>query len=56
MLYQSVRQENGKAYFFYDVYMYDQIVWESTAGHKKSTFRVPDKRLTNIKRNGARIR
>ncbi|HIP61961.1 MAG TPA: murein L,D-transpeptidase [Sulfurovum sp.] len=56
MLYQSVRQENGKAYFFYDVYMYDQIVWESTAGHKKSTFRVPDKRLTNIKRSGARIR
>jgi murein L,D-transpeptidase YcbB/YkuD len=56
VLYQTVRQDNGKDYFFYDVYMYEQIVYESTAGHKKASFRVPAKRLTKIERIGARIR
>ena len=56
VLYQTVRRDRGKDYFFYDVYMYEQIVYESTAGHKKSTFRVPEKRLTKIERIGARIR
>jgi len=56
VLYQTVRRDRGKDYFFYDVYMYEQIVYESTAGHKKSSFRVPEKRLTKIERIGARIR
>ncbi len=56
VLYQTVRRDKGKDYFFYDVYMYEQIVYESTAGHKKPSFRVPAKRLTKIERIGARIR
>jgi len=56
ILYQTVRRDRGKDYFFYDVYMYEQIVYESTAGHKKASFRVPEKRLTKIERIGARIR
>ena len=56
VLYQTVRRDKGKDYFFYDVYMYEQIVYESTSGHKKSSFRVPAKRLTKIERIGARIR
>jgi len=56
VLYQTVRRDRGKDYFFYDVYMYEQIVYESTAGHKKASFRVPAKRLTKIERIGARIR
>jgi murein L,D-transpeptidase YcbB/YkuD len=56
VLYQTVKRNKGKDYFFYDVYRYEQIVYESTAGHKKSSFRVPTKRLTKIERIGARIR
>ena len=56
VLYQTVRNDKGRDYFFYDVYMYEQIVYESTAGHKKPSFRVPEKRLTKIERIGARIR
>jgi len=56
VLYQTVRRDKGKDHFFYDVYMYEQIVYESTAGHKRSSFRVPAKRLTKIERIGARIR
>jgi len=56
VLYQTVRRDKGKDYFFYDVYMYEQVVYESTVGHKKSTFKVPSKRLTKIERVGARIR
>jgi len=56
VLYQTVRRDKNKDYFFYDVYMYEQIVYESTSGHKKSGFRVPKKRLTKIERIGARIR
>ncbi|NKQ40108.1 MAG: L,D-transpeptidase family protein [Sulfurovum sp.] len=56
-LYQTVRRSEGKDLFFYDVYMYEQIVRESTAGNKKATFRVPEKRLTKIKRvQGASVR
>jgi hypothetical protein len=32
--------------------MYDQMIYESSAGHIKSTFTVPKKRLTGIKRVG----
>jgi len=56
VLYQTARRDKGKDYFFYDVYMYEQIIYESTAGHKKATFRVPAVRLTKINRIGSRIR
>lgn len=56
IVYQTVKRSDGKDYFLYDVYMYDQIIWESSAGHRKSTFKVPKQRLTGIKRSGSRIR
>ena len=56
IVYQTVKREGKKTYFMYDVYMYDQIVWESMNGHKKSSFRVPKQRLTKIERIGSRIR
>ena len=56
IVYRTVKRVAKKTYFMYDVYMYDQIVWESMNGHKKSTFRVPKKRLTKIERIGSRIR
>ena len=45
IVYFTVRREHGKDLFLYDIYLYDQIVWESMPGHKKATFRVPSKRL-----------
>jgi murein L,D-transpeptidase YcbB/YkuD len=52
VLYQTAYHEKGKDYFLYDIYMYDQMIYESSAGHTKSTFTVPKKRLTGIKRVG----
>jgi murein L,D-transpeptidase YcbB/YkuD len=52
ILYNTVYREGGKDYFLYDIYMYDQMIYESSAGHIKSTFTVPQKRLTGIKRVG----
>ncbi|WP_292663285.1 L,D-transpeptidase family protein [Nitratifractor sp.] len=45
IVYFTVRREHGKDLFLYDIYLYDQIIWESMPGHKKATFRVPAKRL-----------
>ncbi len=45
IVYFTVRREHGKDLFLYDIYLYDQIIWESMPGHKKATFRVPSKRL-----------
>jgi murein L,D-transpeptidase YcbB/YkuD len=50
VLYNTAYREDGKDYFLYDIYMYDQMIYESSAGHTKSTFTVPKKRLTGIKR------
>jgi len=45
IVYFTVRKEGKKDYFLYDIYLHDQIIWESMAGHKKATFKVPKKRL-----------
>ncbi len=55
MIYQTVRDVNGQTKFFFDVYMYEQIVWESMGNHKQSTFVVPEQRLTTVKRGASRI-
>ena len=52
ILYNTVHREKGKDWFLYDIYMYDQMIYESSAGHAKPTFTVPKKRLTGIKRVG----
>jgi len=45
IVYFTVRRKGKKDYFFYDIYLHDQIIWESMAGHKKASFKVPAKRL-----------
>jgi murein L,D-transpeptidase YcbB/YkuD len=50
IVYFTVYEEDGLAYFKNDIYLYDQIIQESAEGHKKSTFRVPKKRMVSIKK------
>ena len=52
IVYFTVYRDGGKDYFLYDIYMYEQMIYESSAGHTKPTFTVPKKRLTGIKRVG----
>ena len=53
--YFTAAREKGKDMFFYDIYMYAQIVWESMSGHRKESFTIPEKRLITIKKKGSRI-
>jgi murein L,D-transpeptidase YcbB/YkuD len=50
IVYFTVRREGKKDYFFYDIYLHDQIIWESMAGHKKASFRVPKNRLDPLRK------
>jgi len=56
ILYFTVYKEDGLAYFKNDIYLYDQMIWESSAGHKKATFKIPDKRFIDVKKNGQKTR
>jgi len=51
IIYFTVYEENGLAYFKHDIYLYDQMIWESSAGHKKATFKIPKKRFIDVKKN-----
>jgi len=48
IVYFTVYEEKGKAYFKNDIYLYDQIIQESVVGNKKSTFSVPKKRMVSV--------
>ncbi|MCB4751361.1 MAG: L,D-transpeptidase family protein [Sulfurovum sp.] len=50
IVYFTVYEENGLAYFKYDIYMYDQIIHESSENYKKSVFNVPKNRMISIKK------
>jgi murein L,D-transpeptidase YcbB/YkuD len=50
ILYFTINKVGKKEYFLYDIYLYDQIIWESMAGHKKSSFRVPKNRLDPLRK------
>ena len=50
IVYFTVYVEDGLAYFKHDIYLYDKIIEESTAGNKKPTFSVPKKRMITIKK------
>jgi murein L,D-transpeptidase YcbB/YkuD len=50
IVYFTVYKEDGLAYFKHDIYLYDMIIEQSTAGHKKPTFTVPKKRMISIKK------
>lgn len=51
ILYFTVYEENGVAYFKNDIYLYDRIIEESVAGNLKETFSVPKKRMISVKKN-----
>ena len=51
MLYFTVYEEDGLAYFKHDVYMFDKIIEESVSGRKKATFTLPKKRMISVKKN-----
>jgi len=50
ILYFTVYEEDGMAYFKNDIYLYDKIIEESVEGHKKQTFTIPKKRMISIKK------
>lgn len=52
ILYFTVYEEDGLAYFKNDIYLYDKIIEESVEGNKKSTFKVPKKRMISVKKQG----
>ena len=49
ILYFTVFEEDGLAYFKNDIYLYDKIIEESSEGHKKATFTMPKKRMGRVK-------
>jgi len=56
ILYFTATRENNRDLFFYDIYMYDEIIWESTFGHIQPTFKLPKERLKFIKHSKAKKR
>ncbi|WP_295420122.1 L,D-transpeptidase family protein [Sulfurovum sp.] len=50
ILYFTVYEEDGLAYFKHDIYLYDMIIEESVEGHKKATFSIPKKRMITVKK------
>jgi len=55
IVYFTVYEEGGLAYFKNDIYLYDKIIEESTKDNKKSTFSIPKKRMISIKKQNARL-
>jgi len=51
MVYFTVYEEDGLAYFKNDIYLYDKIIEESVEGNRKSTFTIPEKRMISVKKN-----
>jgi murein L,D-transpeptidase YcbB/YkuD len=49
ILYFTVFEEDGLAYFKNDIYLYDKIIEESSEGHRKATFTMPKKRMGRVK-------
>jgi murein L,D-transpeptidase YcbB/YkuD len=50
IVYFTVYEENGLAYFKNDIYLYDKIIEESSASNRKMTFTIPEKRMVSIKK------
>jgi len=50
IIYFTVYEENGLAYFKHDIYLYDMIIQESVTDNMKPTFTVPKKRMIRIKK------
>jgi len=54
ILYFTVYEEDGLAYFKHDIYLYDKIIEESVEGNAKETFSIPDKRMISVRKQGAK--
>ena len=54
IIYFTVYEEEGLAYFKHDIYLYDKIIEESVAGNKKSTFKIPSNRMITVKKQHAK--
>ena len=54
MIYFTVYEEDGLAYFKNDIYLYDKIIEESVEGNKKETFKIPSKRMISVKKQGTK--
>jgi len=52
ILYFTVYEENGLAYFKNDIYLYDKIIEESVEGNRKESFKIPEKRMISVKKQG----
>ncbi len=50
ILYFTVYEEDGLAYFKNDIYLYDKIIEESVYGNNKPTFSLPKKRMISVKK------
>ena len=51
IVYFTVYEEDGLAYFKNDIYVYDKIIEESVEGNKKDTFTIPKNRMISVKKN-----
>ena len=51
ILYFTVHKDDGLTYFDYDIYMYDQIIQESTDDNRKEYFKVPKQRMIRVEKN-----
>ena len=51
IIYFTVYEEDGLAYFKNDVYLFDKIIEESVNGHTKATFTLPKKRMVSVIKN-----
>ena len=54
IVYFTVYEEDGLAYFKNDIYLYDMIIEQSTAANHKATFTIPKKRFITIKKQKQR--
>jgi murein L,D-transpeptidase YcbB/YkuD len=50
IVYFTVFEEGGLAYFKNDIYLYDKMIEESTQSNRKLTFTIPEKRMVSIKK------
>jgi len=50
IVYFTVYEENGLAYFKNDIYLYDKMIEESTQNNRKMTFKIPKKRMISMKK------
>ena len=51
ILYFTVYEEDGLAYFKHDIYSYDKIIEESVPYNRKSTFTLPKSKMISVEKN-----